>query len=287
MEVIDAQIHEVAPALPWEFGEDARLAASAELTREAIDCVGVDFALVTSGMHFVKYAVDRYPDRFAGCVSVSYKDPDLANTLEHIKSHPRILAIRSGIINWYDATLSDDFASGAMEPFFKLAEETGLPLFVFASGQAGSVAGIAQAHPGLQIIVDHIGIPQPTPMLVGDDPWKHLPVVNSLAEYPNVAVKFSGAHSLSREPYPHPDIWPHLHTMIDAFSPSRLMWGSDMTRLRMAPRTIERGPRDQWASNYADALYYLRDTDEVSAADKEEILSGTTRRVLNWPRNAS
>jgi predicted TIM-barrel fold metal-dependent hydrolase len=32
---------------------------------------------------------------------------------------------------------------------------------------------------------------------------------------------------LSREPCPHTDVWPHVHRVIDAFGPARLMWGND------------------------------------------------------------
>ncbi len=58
--------------------------------------------------------------------------------------------------------------------------------------------------------------------------------------------------------------------------------GSDMTRLRFKPGTIEPASRDKWAGIYSDALNYLRDTNEVSAADKEKMFSGTIRRLLDW-----
>ena len=103
-----------------------------------------------------------------------------------------------------------------------------------------------------------------------------------MAKYPNVAIKFSGAPTLSLRPYPHADIWPHLHKLIDAFGPNRLMWGSDFTRLRWAPLTLDPGPREGWFL-YSDSLNYLRDTDEVSDSDKAAIFAGTIRRLLRWP----
>jgi predicted TIM-barrel fold metal-dependent hydrolase len=118
------------------------------------------------------------------------------------------------------------------------------------------------------------------------DPWSTLPGVLSLAKYPNVAIKFSGAVALSKEPYPHRDLWPHLHQIVEAFGPERLMWGSDYTRLRMAPGTTERGPRAGWGGLYSDSVNYLRDTDELSSSDKEQIFAGTIRRLLRWPAAA-
>lgn len=284
MEIIDAQLHEVASHKPWPHGEDSRLTASVELSREAMDSVGVDMALLSAGLEFCEHAIARYPDRFVGAVSTGYKEPDLKETIAGYVGRPGILAIRTGIIDWRTATLTDDYRAGAVEPLFKAAEDLAVPVFVFASGQAQALGDIAREHPGLQLVIDHIGLPQPTPMTVGSDPWEGLPVVNGLAKYPNIAVKFSAAQTLSREPYPHKDVWPHLHKMISAFGPDRLMWGSDMTRLRMTPGTTDRGPREVWASSYADCVGYLRDTDELSAADKEMIFSGTIRRILKWPR---
>jgi predicted TIM-barrel fold metal-dependent hydrolase len=284
VEIIDAQLHEVASHKPWPHDEESRLTANVELAREAMDSVGVDMALLNAGLPFCEHAIARYPDRFVGAISTSYEDPDVKETIAGYMRRPGILAIRTRVIDWRTAMLTDDYRAGAVEPLFSAAEELGVPVFVMASGQAQAVGDIARAHPGLQLIIDHIGLPQPTPMTVGPEPWAGLPTVTDLAKYPNVAVKFSAAPTLSLEPYPHHDIWPHVHTMISAFGPGRLMWASDMTRLRMMPGTTDRGPRDVWASNYADCVGYLKHTDEVSAADKEMIFGGTIRRILRWPR---
>lgn len=94
-----------------------------------------------------------------------------------------------------------------------------------------------------------------------------------------------GAITFSREPYPHRDVWPPLMTMISAFGPERIMWGSDFTGLRYAPRTLEIGPRKNWYGLYGNAVGFLRDTTEVSESDKEQMFGGTIRRVLGWPKN--
>jgi predicted TIM-barrel fold metal-dependent hydrolase len=121
-----------------------------------------------------------------------------------------------------------------------------------------------------------------------DDPWDRLPGLLGLAKYPNVHVKFSGAPVLSREPFPHKDVWPYLHQVVNAFTPARLLWGSDFTRLRWIPQYLGGGtaPRDQWRL-YSDSVSYLRDTTELSQSDKEQIFGGTIRRVLRWPKAAS
>jgi L-fuconolactonase len=118
-----------------------------------------------------------------------------------------------------------------------------------------------------------------------DEPWDRLPGLLSLAQFANVQVKFSGAPALSREPYPHHDVWPYLHQVINAFGPERLMWGSDFTRLRWVPVVGGLAPRDQWRF-YSDSVNYLRDTTEIGPRDKELIFAGTIRRVLRWPKAA-
>ena len=92
-------------------------------------------------------------------------------------------------------------------------------------------------------------------------------------------VKFCGAPTLSKEPFPYNDVWPYLHQIINAFTPDRLFWGSDYTRMRY----FNQRPLSDWWY-YSDVLNYLRDTNELSASDKEKMLGGALRKALRWPR---
>jgi hypothetical protein len=50
--------------------------------------------------------------------------------------------------------------------------------------------------------------------------------------------------------------------------------------MRWIPRTSgELALRDRWKS-YSDCFTYLRDTNEISEADKEQLFAKTIRRVL-------
>jgi predicted TIM-barrel fold metal-dependent hydrolase len=133
------------------------------------------------------------------------------------------------------------------------------------------------------MVIDHLGVSQSPVSPPRPHPWDQLPGLLSLAQFPNVHVKFSGAPVLSRLPYPHLDVWPYLHQVVNAFGPERLMWGSDFTRLRRKP-TLQGGglaPREQWHL-YSDSVNYLRDTTELSNADKAKIFGGTIKDVLGW-----
>lgn len=54
-------------------------------------------------------------------------------------------------------------------------------------------------------------------------------------------VKLSGLNICSALPHPHPDAWPYVQALIDAYKPQSLMWAADWPFLRAAAR-IDYGP---------------------------------------------
>jgi predicted TIM-barrel fold metal-dependent hydrolase len=284
VEIIDAQIHDPGPVRPinTNHGEDVRLLLGCELAREAMDSVGVDVAVVNSGQEVCDYMVARYPDRFAACGLWDNSVEDVDGWVAHYRERPGMLGVRVLVVDWQTATPTADFLAGRLEPVFAAAERHELPVFAMAMGVADVLAPVARAHPELNLIVDHLGVSSPPAMNRNPDPFSELPHVTALAEFPNVSVKITGATALSHSPYPHLDLWPHLHKLLDAFGAERLMWGSDFTRLRCAPGTNKRGPRESWAGLYSDCVNFLRDTPEVSQSDKELMFAGTIRKILRW-----
>jgi len=97
----------------------------------------------------------------------------------------------------------------------------------------------------------------------------------------------TSAASLSEQRFPFKDLWPHLRRMVSSFGPQRLMWGSDISRfigrvgfsIRMPGTEGDYVP----SHSYAEALLYLRETDELSAEEKRWLLGGTVRQLLGWP----
>jgi L-fuconolactonase len=284
MSIIDAQIHPPSSVAYWEYGDGSQAVLSCELAREAMDSVGVDAALVNAPEPVCTTFVCRYPKRFAGCVTI-----DAATGRELIVSlhdHPGILAVRAVLRNWVDGQATPEFATGRYDSVFEAAESRGVVVFVLAAGYIRALAPIATKYKDLRIVLDHIGLHQ-QPGPVAEDPWEDLPQVLDMAVYQNVTIKLSGATSLSRVPYPHHDVQPHIRRLIDTFGADRIMWGSDFTRLRCAPRSIERGPRAGWYGTYSDAVGLLRNASWISEAEKKMILGGTIRRLLKWPAGAA
>jgi predicted TIM-barrel fold metal-dependent hydrolase len=288
MEIIDAQIHEPRPRKPLDpkYDEETNLLVNVEIAREAIDCVGIDVALCFARQEFCDAAVARYPDRFAGAVPFdAYKnDDDLEERVANFRKRPGNVAIRNSPGNPPTAEIRPEFVNGEFERLYTYCEKYNVPLFFSTHGQANLMEPVIQAHPGLTVVIDHLGLAQAPVSPKATATWEKLPNIVALAKYPNVHVKFCGGPTFSKEPYPHKDIWPNLHQIINAFTPDRLFWGSDFTRMRSRPAP-EGGPapRSEWRF-YSDALNYLRDTNELSQPDKEKMLGGSIRRVLRWPK---
>jgi L-fuconolactonase len=296
MEIIDAQIHNPSIMRPFTepLSEAMQLEIGVELAREAIDCVRVDKAVVFASQPFMDMAVKRYPDLFAGVGVLDHKAQDLEEQMASYSEQEGMLGCRTLPTNYGETRvdpsiplrLNDTFLSGGFSRYWALAEKYRLPMFFSAHNFASSIQPVAEQHPDLTIIIDHFGITQSLRTEIEGDRFAALPGLLALARYPNVYVKCCGTPLVSRAPFPYDDIWPAFHQILKAFGPERCMWASDYTRMRWGlpdnPHNPGPRPRSDWKS-YADTLYYLLHTSELSQDDKVQLLGGTVRRALRWP----
>jgi L-fuconolactonase len=287
VEIIDAQLHEVGPRLTWPDSAEIRRAVTTELTLGWMDAAGVDIALVNPHDEaWADEAARLYPDRLRLVISLrDPASPTAANAVRDAAARQNVVAVRCVL----GKTLKDPdgrqgaglLASGALEPVFLACEEHRLPLFLFVSGNVPLAEPIARAHPALALIIDHLGSPQP-PLAARQD--LDLEPLLPLAEYPNVAVKLCGAPVFSKGEYPYADVWPQLRPLLDTFGAARVMWASDISRFAGRIGWANAYPQArawyQGKHSYGDSLHMVRDTEALSAAEKELILGGTVRRVL-------
>src|SRR3989442_525003 len=117
---------------------------------------------------------------------------------------------------------------GTAEWLWPAAERAGIPVMIFPPGSIPAVDRIAERHPGLKLVIDHLAIGTAKK---DDAAFAELPELCRLARRPNVAVKASALPCYSTEPYPFRGLHKHIRQVYDAFGPRRMFWGTDWTRL--------------------------------------------------------
>jgi predicted TIM-barrel fold metal-dependent hydrolase len=276
MPTIDAQVHAYErnhPGRPWH----GVLAGPPEVTGDQMvahmDAAGVDGAILVSAFTMYRYDASyalqvhkEHPGRFAVVKPVDPADPAVAEIIADWKRTPgavgaRMLLERSG--------LATDPADPGLNRVLATAARLSLPLNLHIAGRLDQGIALIRRHPDTQIIVDHLGLVQPHAPPVPAEPWAELDKVLTLAALDNVAIKVSGACTLSHRPYPYDDIWDPVCRMIDAFGVDRCLWGTDWTRA-IAFLTFKQG---------VDAF---RQTGRISDSDKAKLMGANAARLYGW-----
>ncbi|MER5467661.1 amidohydrolase family protein [Streptomyces sp. NPDC002685] len=130
--------------------------------------------------------------------------------------------------------------------------------------QLPACARSAAQHPGLTFVLDHLGKP---PIATGAlDPWAS--AVRELAALPNTVCKLSGMVT-EADPvrWTPDDLRPYADTVLEAFGPDRIMFGSDW-------------PVCTLVATYGQVL---RTAEEVTAgldeSERQAVFAGTATRV--------
>ena len=275
MPVIDAQVHVYErnhPGRPWVDALHGPPEVTAETMVEAMDAVGVDGALLVSVHSMYRYdasyavaAQAAHPGRFALIKPVDPNDPGVAETIADWKAQPGTVAIRVMM----RPDVSTDAADPGLNRVLDAAGRHGLPVNLLAYGRLLQVAELAARNPDTRIVVDHLGLPQPFVPPAPPEPWAALPELLALSCCDNVAVKITGACTLSRQPYPYADIWDPLSRIFDAFGLERCLWGTDWTRA-VALLSYEQG------------VEAFRQSDRLSDADRAILMGGSAARIYGW-----
>jgi L-fuconolactonase len=295
LEIIDAQLHDIGPNLEWKrIDQDTRHGILTELILAWMDAVGVDRTIVhPRDEAWAKVAIAENPHRFAGVYRV--RDAEAFDVVEQVaasKNLPGCVGLRL-TFGKREADPTGEIGSakvraGAFDRFFSACEKLDMPLFCVAFGHVHLVGEIAAAHPCLKLIVDHMGIAQP-PLNPRESPrWKGLPGLLQIGKYENVAVKLCGVPVLSDQAYPFSDVWPHMHDVLNVFGAGRIMWASDIGRftgrISWDNQYSVAHPYYPGKHNYAEALFFLLATDQLSLVEKELMLGGTVKKLLGWPK---
>jgi predicted TIM-barrel fold metal-dependent hydrolase len=165
--------------------------------------------------------------------------------------------------------VSEDPADPGITRVLAAGARHGLPVNILCWGRLDQARVMAERNPDTTIVIDHLGLQQPFEPPPPAEPFADLPKVLALAASPNVAIKITGACTLSREGYPYNDIWAPLARIFDVFGIDRCLWGTDWTRA-VGLLTYQQG---------VDAF---RDTDRLSESDKATLMGGALQRVYKW-----
>jgi L-fuconolactonase len=290
--IIDAQLHEPGPHHDWpESDEEARLRVMTDITLALMEAVGVDRVVIHPGDNsFAEYAYADHPDLFCWVPQIMRMpdDPprDYGAEVADLAGREGVRGIRLIIGFPPTGENAEVLEAGGFDDVFTATAEAGLPIFVFAPRFLKQMAKKIEANPGINIVIDHMGIPQPPMDEPDSPPWAALPDLLALAQYPTAYVKVSGAPSLSSQGEPWDDVWPALEQIIEAFGAERCLWASDFTRFMGRVGFMVRIPhRDDYPGrhSYADSLALFKDSQRLTPEQKDLILAGTVQKLVGWP----
>jgi L-fuconolactonase len=275
MPTLDSQVHAYErnhPGRPWI----GTLTGPEEVTGDqmvaAMDAVGVDGAILVSPFSMYRYdasyALDvfaAHPSRFRLVKPVDPTDAAVVDTITAWVATTGTVGIRIFLRD----NASTDPADPAINRVLAAAGRHSLPVNVACTGRLEQAGQLAARNPNTRMVIDHLGLSQPHEPPAPAKPFADLTKLLALAQYDNVAVKISGACTLSHEPFPYADIWDPLRRIFDSFGFDRCMWGTDWTR---AVRLL----------TYAQGVESFRVTDRLSDSERHALMGGTLQQIYNW-----
>jgi len=272
MRVVDAHLHVWDPAVaayPW-LPPDDPLSRRVDLdeVQDELREAEVDAVVLVQAAdspedtaHMVEVA-DRHPI-VAGIVAWVPLD-DAAATERALGAHRadrRIVGVRNLT---HDRPDPDWLLRPDVGETAALLAERGIPLDVVTNDPSGLrvVASLADRHPRLRLVIDHLGKPEMDAGAAAMAEWRAL--LGACAEHPDAVAKLSGFRLPSNGG--SADIRPFVDDALRLFGPSRLLAGSDW------PLGRHGGYAATWRALHA-AL------EGLGSAEIAEVLGGTAERV--------
>jgi L-fuconolactonase len=275
MATIDSQVHAYErnhAGRPWA----AVLHGPPEVTGNdmvaAMVAVGVDGALLVSPFAMYRYdasyAIEvhtAHPGRFGLIKPVDPADPGVGDTIADWAATKGTVGVRIMM----RGDVSTDPADPGLNRVLATAARHALPVNVLCWGRLEQAGLLAARNPDTMLVIDHLGLQQPFEPPAPAEPFADLPKLLDLAVHDNIAVKISGACTLSHEPFPYKDLWDPLGRIFDAFGFDRCMWGTDWTRA-------------VGLLTYQQGVEAFRVTDRLSDSDRAALMGGALERIYKW-----
>ena len=275
MIVTDAGVHIWKAATaerPWMPGRHAHLEPpigyedlSARMTEAGVDrAILVPPSWEGDRIDYSLEAAQKYPKRFAVMGRIPIDKPEGRQMLETWKDQPGMLGVRLTFHHAWDTPWMTD---GTADWFWPAAERLEIPVMMNVPTVLAEVGKVAERHPKLRIIIDHMG------RLRGmRDETLRLDKTIALAKHPNVHVKLTLISECTSAEYPYKNIQPEVRRLIDAFSPRRSFWGTDLS-VMLSRSTC----------TYRQAVTLFTEEMGYSPGDLEWIMGRGLAECLPWP----
>jgi predicted TIM-barrel fold metal-dependent hydrolase len=275
MLIIDSGLHiwrAPTPERPWMPGRTAHLPEpiSYESLRQRMQQAGVDRAILIppswegDSSEYSLEAHAKYPALFAVMGRIPIDKPEGRQMIETWKDQPGMLGVR---LTFHHAWDQDWIKNGVADWFWPAAERLNIPVMMNVPTVLPEVGQVAARHPKLRIIIDHMG------RLRGmKDATLRLDKTIALAKYPNVHVKLTLISECTSAEYPYKNIQPEVRRLIDAFSPHRSFWGTDLSVMLSRSTCTYR----QAVTLFTEEMGYSKD-------DQEWIMGRGLAECLPWP----
>ena len=276
MIIIDAQVHVWPPESadrPYVKEDASKPHRPIPLTYdrllEEMKTAGVDRVILVPPSwegyrnDYALEAAQKYPDRFAVMGKVPLNDPGSKNRIASWLKQPGMLGFRISFRHTGTHSFLDD---GTADWFWADYERYDIPVMIFAPFAVAKIGAIAERHPGLRVIVDHMGL---NVQWKGKDLAPGIDVLLKFARMNNVGVKASCLPCYVAEPYPFPTLHPQIRRVVDAFGPQRIFWGTDLSQMP--------------CSYHQAVTLFTEELDFLSAQDKEWIMGRALADWLRWP----
>ena len=276
MTIIDAQVHIWKPATPERpyVKEDASnphraIPLTYDILLREMKTAGVDRVILVPPSwegyrnDYALEAARTYPDRFAVMGKVPLNDPASKDKLATWLKQPGMLGFRISFRHSGTHSFLDD---GTADWFWAGCEIYDIPVMIFAPFAVAKIGAIAERHPGVRVIVDHMGL---NVQWKAKDLGPGVDLLLKFARFQNVGVKISCLPCYVGEPYPYPTLHPQIRRVLDAFGPQRMMWGTDLSQSPCSYRQ--------------NVTLITEELDFLSASDKEWIMGKALAQWLRWP----
>jgi L-fuconolactonase len=203
----------------------------------------------------------RDNDWIAGVVGwVPLTDPAIEGMLQRLAQNPKLRGVRHVLQGESDAYMArEDFNAGvARLSQFHLTYD-----LLVLERQLPAAIAFVDRHPQQPIVLDHLAKPLIAALQL--EPWRTN--IRELARRPNVSCKLSGMVTEADHSHWTIDhLRPYVETVLDAFGPDRVIFGSDWPVCTVASGYA------RWVATVSELLC------ELSSSERNAVLGGNATR---------